>query len=215
MHGPLPQEFFARPAPEIAQELLGKFLIRKYNDHHWTLMITEVEAFEGPDDKASRAYHHGRTEQTEAMFAQGGTLHVSHHTPKETLEDFFAAEDTNAETVVPQIPEAHTMLHIATGPVDYPATVLIRSALIMLPTGAIEYIEGPANITRFLKIGREFDGIRLGKECALWVEDRDVAIPPEHIQKNKRVGADHTTTQDETLYNFSITIAQNKDLSEQ
>lgn len=207
MHAPLTPEFFDRATTEIAQDLLGKFLIRRYNDHEWALMITEVEAYDGPDDKASRA-HAGRTEHTEPMFAHAGIFHIWQEPAKETLQDFFDANESRVSTH-----KTHHKLAIVTGPKDYPAAVLIRSALIMLPTGEIEHIDAPEKITRFLKIESAIDGKQASKKTDLWFEDRDIAIPREHIIKNKRVGVDYAAEWSDALHNFSIEIARNKDLT--
>lgn len=186
MHAPLTSEFFNRPTPLVAEELLGKFLIREYEGHRWVLMITEVEAYDGPDDKASHAYK-GRTERTEPMFAHAGTLYVY------------------------LVYGMHWMLNIVTGPKDYPAAILVRSALIMLPTGEIEHIDGPAKLTRFLRIGKEFNAQEATEQSGLWFEDRDMAIPREHIIRKKRIGVDYAAEGKDVLHNFSIAIVKNTD----
>lgn len=185
MHTPLAPEFFDRPTVVVARDLVGKFLIREYNDHHWALMITEVEAYDGHDDKASHAYK-GRTARTEPMFAHAGILYVY------------------------LIYGMHWMLNIVTGSKDYPAAILIRSALIMLPTGEIEHIDGPAKLTKFLKIGKEFNALEAVPKNKLWFEDRGIAIPQEHIIERKRIGVDYAAEWKDALYNFSIEIARNK-----
>lgn len=184
----LPHDFFDRPTTDIAQDLLGKFLIREYNDHHWALMITEVEAYDGPDDKASHA-HKGRTDHTEPMFLDASTLYV------------YPARETD------------WMLAIVTGPKDYPAAVLIRGALVMLPTGEIEHIDDPAKLTKFLRIGHEFNGIKAEEENSLWFEDRDITIPREHIIQKKRIGVDHAQEWKDTPHNFSIEIVRHGEIS--
>lgn len=185
----LTPDFFNRPTPLAAQELIGKFMIREHNKHQWTLMITEVEAYDGPDDTASRA-HKGRTKHTEPMFACAGTLHI------------HPASDTRH------------ILHVVTGPENYPAAILIRSALIMLPTGELEHINDPGMLTSFLKIDSAFDAIEATKQNGLWFEDRDVVIPKEHIMQKKRISVDHTNDGNDLLYNFSIAISQNKPLDD-
>ena len=67
----LKQNFFNRSALEVAPELLGKFLARKYKGKTIVGMITEVEAYDGPFDKASHASK-GRTPRTEIMFGPPG-----------------------------------------------------------------------------------------------------------------------------------------------
>lgn len=177
----LTPDFFNRPATDVAQDLIGKFLIREYDGHQWALMITEVEAYDGPDDKASHA-HKGRTGRTEPMFAYAGIFYIY------------------------LVYGIHWMLNIVTGPKDYPAAILIRSALVMLPTGSLEHIDGPAKLTKFLKIDNEFNGMEATQQNKIWFEDRDIAIPKEHIIKKKRIGVDYAAEWKDALYNFSIAV---------
>ncbi len=184
----LQKEFFDRPTTEIAQDLLGKFIVRPYNDHEWSAMITEVEAYDGPDDKASHA-HKGLTERTAPMFDEAGIFYIY------------------------LIYGIHWMLNIVTGSKNYPAAILIRSALVMLPTGEIEHIDGPAKLTKFFKIDKSFNKKQAAQATGLWFEDRGIAIPREHIIKRKRIGVDYAAEWKDALYNFSIEVAQNKEPS--
>ncbi len=53
---PLPQKWYARDPKRVALELLGKILVRKTPDSvTMKCMITETEAYFGPEDPASRA----------------------------------------------------------------------------------------------------------------------------------------------------------------
>lgn len=69
-------EFFRRDVLEVAPELLGKFLVRQFEDGKIErFRITEVEAYRGPEDKACHAAK-GRTGRTEVMFHDGGKIYV-------------------------------------------------------------------------------------------------------------------------------------------
>lgn len=68
----LPQSFFARPVLAVAPDLLGKYLVR---DGYAPMKITEVEAYDGPADKACHA-RFGRTARTEVMFGPAGYWYV-------------------------------------------------------------------------------------------------------------------------------------------
>ena len=57
----LKQSFFEKSAPDVAQSLLGKYLVRKIGNREIVAMVTETEAYDGPHDKASHASK-GRTE---------------------------------------------------------------------------------------------------------------------------------------------------------
>lgn len=87
----------------VAPELLGKYLVLETNRPSGSieLMITEVEAYDGHDDKASHASH-GKTKRNEPMFERGGVWYV------------YLCYGM------------YWMLNIVTGDKDYPSAVLIR-----------------------------------------------------------------------------------------
>jgi DNA-3-methyladenine glycosylase len=93
----LKPDFYQRDALIVARELVGKFLVKD----DLALMITEVEAYVGPQDLACHAAK-GRTKRTEVMFGPGGVWYV-----------YF-------------VYGMHWMLNIVTGAKDYPSAVLIR-----------------------------------------------------------------------------------------
>ena len=71
----LKPQFFNRPALKVAQDLLGKFIVRRYRGQETALMLTEVEAYDGHNDKASHASC-GQTERNQVMFGQAGYWYV-------------------------------------------------------------------------------------------------------------------------------------------
>ena len=97
----LNKEFFNRSTPIVANDLLGKFLVRKINNKEIAVMITETEAYDGYQDKASHASK-GKTERTEAMFDDPGNFYI------------YLCYGM------------YWMLNIVTRKHDYPAAVLIR-----------------------------------------------------------------------------------------
>ena len=67
----LPRSFYQRSVLEVARDLLGKFLVREFeNSRQLVGRIVEVEAYDGPEDLACHASH-GRTKRTEVMLAVG------------------------------------------------------------------------------------------------------------------------------------------------
>lgn len=97
----LSDKFFARPAPVVAEDLLGKFLVRKVNGKEISSMIIETEAYEGVEDLASHASK-GRTARTEVMFGPPGHIYIY------------------------LIYGMYFMLNIVTGKKEEPSAVLIR-----------------------------------------------------------------------------------------
>lgn len=99
----LPKVFFQRPTLLVAEELLGKFLVlRTAGGEELSFEIREVEAYDGPEDRASHAFR-GETPRTSVMFAEGGCWYIY------------------------LIYGMYWMLNIVTGPERYPAAVLVRT----------------------------------------------------------------------------------------
>ena len=74
---PLPAGFFARPAREVAPDLLGMLVQSTVGDERTVGRIVEVEAYLGAQDPASHAAERiGRTLRNAAMFGPPGTLYV-------------------------------------------------------------------------------------------------------------------------------------------
>ncbi|WP_328870371.1 DNA-3-methyladenine glycosylase [Streptomyces sp. NBC_00287] len=72
---PLPRNFFDRPVVEVAPDLLGRILVRSTTDGPISLRLTEVEAYDGPNDPGSHAYR-GRTARNSVMFGPPGHVYV-------------------------------------------------------------------------------------------------------------------------------------------
>jgi DNA-3-methyladenine glycosylase len=72
----------------------------------------------------------------------------------------------------------HWMLNIVTEGVDFPSAVLIRG---------IETVSGPARLTKALKIDKNLNGKKLGRESGLWIEDAQ-NIPSRNILRTPRIG---------------------------
>jgi DNA-3-methyladenine glycosylase len=72
----LNKSFFKRDVLEIAPDLLGKFLVRKFPDGSLIkYKIVETEAYRGEEDEACHACK-GRTPRTDVMYREGGKVYV-------------------------------------------------------------------------------------------------------------------------------------------
>ncbi len=94
-------KFYSIDTLAAAKGLLGKYLVRRYRSKKISLMITDVEAYIGQDDKACHASC-GKTERNKTMFGKAGRWYV-----------YFTYG-------------MHWMLNIVTESEGYPAAVLIR-----------------------------------------------------------------------------------------
>lgn len=97
----LGRDFFDRDTLAVARELIGMRLVRVTERGVEARVITETEAYDGPDDLASHASK-GKTPRSSVMFGEPGTIYVY------------------------LVYGMHHMLNIVTGESGYPAAVLIR-----------------------------------------------------------------------------------------
>jgi len=69
--------FFARPAQEVAPDLLGTRLLSTVDGRRAEGVVVEVEAYLGPSDPASHAAtRNGRTRRNATMFGPAGVAYV-------------------------------------------------------------------------------------------------------------------------------------------
>jgi len=111
-HRLLTTDFFARPAPDVAPDLLGKCLIRRTVDKEIVAIITEAEAYEGIEDLACHASK-GRTRRTDVMFGPPGRFYVY------------------------LIYGMHQMLNVVTNSAESPSAVLIRPVHLVSGPGRL------------------------------------------------------------------------------
>ena len=72
----LPKSFYKRETLDVAQDILGKILVRQVDGVEIAGKIVEVEAYIGPDDKGAHTYGNKRTNRTEAMFGEAGHAYI-------------------------------------------------------------------------------------------------------------------------------------------
>lgn len=133
--------FYRRDAREVARDLLGRTLCRRLPDG--TVLrggLVEVEAYDGPADRASHAFR-GRTERNRWMFEPGGLAYVY------------------------LVYGVHHCLNVVTGEAGYPAAILLRAA--EGPAG--RSASGPGRLTRAFEVDRALDGSSF-LDGPLWLE---------------------------------------------
>ena len=71
----LPKNFYKRDTAKVAQDLLGKILVRKMNDKSLKGLIVETEAYYGKKDPSSRAFQ-GKKNYNLAMWGDPGIVFI-------------------------------------------------------------------------------------------------------------------------------------------
>lgn len=158
--------FYAKPALEVAQKLLGKYLVRKIGKKVLSGKIIETEAYIGPQDKASHAYQGKITSRNMAEYLIGGHIYIY------------------------LVYGMYWQFNISTGRAGQPECVLIRA----LDSGLGSLASGPGKLCRYLKLDKSFYGKDLSQSKIIWLEDRGVKIKPYQIVATKRIGIDYSGT---------------------
>ena len=202
----LTKSFYDRDTCQVAQDLLGKYLVRIQNGIPLVVRITETEAYIGRCDKACHAYNYRRTQRTETLFAPPGTAYIY------------------------LIYGMHHCLNFVTEPDGEPAAVLIRGGQVR---GGLDFISrnrfgkgpdelsayqkknflnGPGKLCKALALTRQQNGMSLlGDELFVCdcLEDVGLTTPEEdrlplEIQASKRIGIDYAEEAVDFLWRYNI-----------
>ena len=177
MASKLPPEFYTRPdVLKVARDLLGKLLVvPTTNRKRVSGMIVEVEAYRGPEDRASHAFGGRRTKRTETMYKMGGVAYV-----------YF-------------VYGMYYQFNVVSNVEDTPHAILVRA---LEPVEGIDFMRkrrhthpdhnltnGPGKLCIAMNINRELDGADLlGNR--VWLEEYE-KIPALRISKGPRIGIDY------------------------
>jgi len=146
----LPRRFYARPALDVAQDLLGHELVWRGEGGTLGGIIVEVEAYGGADDPASHAFR-GATARNRTMFGPPGHAYV-----------YFTYG-------------MHHCVNVVTGSAGEPGAVLVRALAprthlalwrVRRPDlDPLRIASGPGRVCRALGLGRVHDGLDLTKSA--------------------------------------------------
>jgi DNA-3-methyladenine glycosylase len=156
--------------------LLGKRLVRIQEGVVLSGVITETEAYVGPEDLASHA-RHGITNRNSVMWGKPGYAYVYFTYGVHWMLNFVTEKEGQAGA---------TLLR---GILPYEGLEFIRQRR---PPGPDEKLcDGPAKTTQALAIDVAYNGHDLCVEQSqLFVEDAK-AVPDELVERGSRVGLDN------------------------
>jgi DNA-3-methyladenine glycosylase len=171
----LGREFYARPAPAVARELLGAVLVRQLPSGE-TLKgrVVETEAYHGPDDSASHA-RAGEKGRAWVMFGPPGHAYVY------------------------LIYGMHNMLNVSTDEEGFPGAILVRAVepiegvetmLALRPGKPANLTNGPGKLCRAMMIDRSLNGEDVTTSQALWFE-RSEPLADDEVGLSPRIGIDY------------------------
>jgi DNA-3-methyladenine glycosylase len=166
----LPRAFFARPAPDVAPELLGKILVHAEPAGGLCGRIVEVEAYTGETDPGSHAYR-GPTARNAVMFGPPGHVYTYVSYGAHVCMNFVTDRDGVAGAVLLRALE----------PLAGMAAMELRRGGRQLR----ELCNGPGKLCQATGISMADNGADL-ENGSIWVEDD--GYRPEPIAVSTRVG---------------------------
>jgi len=166
----LKRPFFSRDVVFVAKDLLGKYLVRKIQNHELIGKIVEVEAYKGKDDPASHAYK-GKTQRNRVLFVGPGLAYIYLIYGK-----YFCFNVTTNDK----------------GVVLIRALEPIKGIENMKKRRFVKHLEkltnGPGKLTQAMNITKEFYGIDLTKGKDLFIIDPQNMREKINIVSSLRIG---------------------------
>lgn len=175
---------------QVAEELIGKLVVTRWNGMPVSGRIVECEAYAGITDKASHASGGRRTNRTEVIYADGGVAYV------------YLCYGI------------HHMFNVVTNRKDTPHAVLVR-ALEPL-TGIDEMLQrtgkdkpdatltrGPGNVCKALGIYTHHTGLSL-RSKELFIADDGFVYAKKDIHTSPRIGVDYAGDDALLPYRFYV-----------
>jgi DNA-3-methyladenine glycosylase len=173
----LPLDFYLRPTRIVAQELLGKFLVRILPDKQRLIgQIVETEAYLGINDRACHTYNNKKTTRTEPMFCEGGHAYVY------------------------LIYGMYECFNVVSEKKDIPEAVLIRA---LEPIAGVEQLKfnrkteklhnlcsGPGKLCKAMLIDRSFNRHKLDRP-PLYITEGQSIVKKNQIISTTRIGVDY------------------------
>jgi DNA-3-methyladenine glycosylase len=171
----LPTKFFRRSTPEVAADLLGRFLVRDLDGERLVLRIVEVEAYLGARDRASHAWQGRRTERNRSLFEEGGVAYVYFIYGMHYCLNVVTGRSGNGDAVLLRAGE----------PIAGVETMLGHRCWRRSPRPG-DVAGGPGKLCQALKVDRGFDGSPLSHGDLRITEGEPVS--PKAVIASPRIG---------------------------
>jgi DNA-3-methyladenine glycosylase len=179
---PMEREFYLRDPSEVAKDLLGKHLVRKWKRGSLEGMIVETEAYYGSEDPASRAYN-GKKNYNQMMWGDPGRVFI------------YNVHRYWMFNIVSHLPNE-------VGAVLLRAIIPTNGVNMMLENRQVEKLQqltsGPGKLTLALGIDKMLQGADVtnpkGEIFIAW------AKPSTHIKSSRRIGVKRDLERDLRFY---------------
>ncbi|MFW5988382.1 MAG: DNA-3-methyladenine glycosylase [bacterium] len=192
----LNKEFYKQDAVTVAENLVGKLLVRKLKGKEIICRIVETEAYRGIKDKGSHAYNNRRTARTEMMYKEGGHAYIY------------------------LIYGMYYCFNVVTNEKECPDAVLIRAVEPLTTLDIIkenrkikskkleDLTNGPGKLCQALAIDKSFNYHNLIKSDQLYIikdeKEKDKDKNKEQVIADKRINIDYAEEYKDKMWRFYL-----------
>tara|TARA_B100001093_G_scaffold112303_1_gene104680 strand:+ start:881 stop:1462 length:582 start_codon:yes stop_codon:yes gene_type:complete len=173
---------------EVAKSLLGNEIFTNINGEITSGIITETEAYNGENDKASHAFMGKKTKRNEAMYMKGGVCYV------------YLCYGI------------HYLLNIVTAKVNCPKAVLIRAIkpvsgidIMLERRSKLKFFKndhiGPGKVSKSLGINLDHNKEKLNSK-KIWIEEKKII--EKKILAKMRIGIEYAEEDALLPYRFIL-----------
>jgi DNA-3-methyladenine glycosylase len=191
----LSRNFYDRDARIVAEELLGKVLVREYDNKIIKVRITETEAYIGEIDKASHGYGGKITPRTKIMFGPPGYTYVYLIYGMYYCLNFVTdGEGICSAVLIRGVKSLENINEMCINRYNKSLESLSKRQIKNLS-------DGPGKLCNALKITKEHNGTDLtGDE--IYVENDE--FEDFNIEKTKRINVDYAEEAKDFLWRYII-----------
>ena len=185
----LSRSFYNKDPLQVCRSLLGNVLVRSIGRRKIIGRIVEVEAYVGPEDKASHAYRNRKSSRTYIQYGERGYSYIF------------------------RIYGIYCCLCIVVGPGHIPAVCLIRAVEPLLgldsmmhnrnSTNSLNLTNGPGKLCQAFGVDERHNGLDLCNSRSLFVARGD-AIDRSRIRASQRIGIDYSGSWKNLPWRFYI-----------
>jgi DNA-3-methyladenine glycosylase len=211
----LPRNFYTRKTLDLAQELLGKFFVRRLENKILVGKIVETEAYVGPFDKASHAYARREQKLKEKIKIISKTWQrIKDHIDNPALFCRRILEGGGKLTernIVEYLRGGHIYIYLVYGNYyqcnittykeGFPECVLIRAVEPIVPKNL--KTNGPGLFCEAFRLDKTFSAEDLCKSDRVWISFNK-KIPKNEIVVRPRIGIDYAEEHKHLLWRFYI-----------
>ena len=190
------KEFYNRSALDVAQDLLGKVLVREVDGKILKGKIVETEAYIGAIDKACHAYNGRRTKRTEILYEDAGVSYI-----------YFIYGLYHCFNVVTNKKDvAEAVLIRALEPInefDYISKIRYDKKYDQLTKTQLKNLtNGPSKLCLAYLLNKDLNAVKLYEKGAVYITDGN--SENFEIVESKRIGIDYDEEAKDFLWRFYI-----------